>query len=75
MFFCEYCEIFNNNSTYFVKHLQAAGFNFFNGSLLHGPKGLRSRFYDQSDFKVRVTGLIFIGISRREVSPNLHSKT
>ena len=53
-------------------------FNFFNGSLLHGPKGLRSRFYNG----VRLQGLSHrssfcfkAGISRPEASRNLHSKT
>ena len=53
-------------------------FNFFNGSLLHGPKGLRSRLYDG----VRLQGpshrssfCFQVGISRPEATPNLHSKT
>ena len=53
-------------------------FNFFNGSLLHGPKGLRSRLYDG----VRLQGPSYrssfcfkVGISRPEASLNLHSKT
>ena len=37
-------------------------FNFFNGSLLHGPKGLRSMTV--SGFRVRVMGLVFVSISR-----------
>ena len=37
MFSCEYCEIFN--TTYFENDL----FEFVNGSLLHWPKGSRSR--------------------------------
>ena len=40
MFSCEYCKIFK--TTYFEKQLL---FYFFNDSLLHGPKGLRSRLY------------------------------
>ena len=53
-------------------------FNFFNASLLHGPKGLRYRLHDG----VRLQGpshrfsfCFYSGISRPEVSPNLHSKT
>ena len=34
-------------------------FNFFNGSLLHGPKGLRSRLHDDVSCRVRVTCLVF----------------
>ena len=32
-------------------------FNFFNGSLLHGPKGIHCMTV--SGFRVRVTGLVF----------------
>ena len=42
-------------------------FDFFNGSLLHGPKGSRSRLYDASGFRVWDTGLDFcfyIGMNR-----------
>ena len=39
--------------TFFEKHLQMAAFYFFNGSHLHGPKGLRSRFYEG----IRLQGL------------------
>ena len=36
-------------------------FNFFNGSLLHGPKGLKGlHCMKASGFRVRVTGLVFV---------------
>ena len=52
-------------------------FYFFNGSLLHGRKGLRSRLDCSFRFQVRVTGLDFcfsVGISRPEPSPDLRPK-
>ena len=44
VFSCEYCKIFN--TTYLKNICKRLLFNFFNGSLLHGSKGLRSRLYD-----------------------------
>ena len=45
-------------------------FGFFNGSLFHGPKGLRSRFYDG----IRLQGLrhrsSFLFLSWHEPSPS-----
>ena len=43
VFSCEYCEIFDTVLKNICKRLL---FNLFNGLLLHGPKGLRSRLYD-----------------------------
>ena len=40
----EYCEIFN--TTFRENICERLLFDFFNGSLLHGPKGSRSRLYD-----------------------------
>ena len=75
MFCSEYFKNFNTILKNISKRLV---FNFFNGSLLHGPKGLRSRLYDG----VRLQGPSYrssfcskVGISRPEASPNLHSKT
>ena len=45
-------------------------FDFFNGSLLHGPKGSRSRLY-ASGFRVWVIGLVFKFLSGHELSPSL----
>ena len=36
-----------------------AAFNFLNGSLLHGPKDVRSRLYDSVKFRVQVTVFVF----------------
>ena len=46
--------------TYIEKHLQTAPFNFFNGSLLHGTKGLIHRLYDSAGFRVRLTEQAFV---------------
>ena len=71
----------NFYTTYVKKHLQTCKqllFNFFNGSIWHGPKGLRSRLYDGVRLQCpshKSSFCFWVSISRPEASPNVHSKT
>ena len=52
-------------------------FDFFNGSLLHGPKGLRYRLYDGNRLQglSHRSTLLFLSWHELSPSPNLRSKS
>ena len=72
VFPCEYCEIFK--ATYFEKYLRPAAFDCFNGSLLHGADGSRSKLYNGvrlEGLSHRPSFLFQVGIFCPEPSPDL----